>query len=143
MRPGRPQRPSPSPAGHCPATSHLAPRCKGSPERPERASRAIARGGWTGGVARVKYLFSSSKEPAVTEPQPFALHDLMTPAVFVDPYPAYRRFRDQTPFWYLNLPAGIFPDLHESVYTWALMKHDQVMAALKDHDTFSSRDHLY
>jgi cytochrome P450 len=79
----------------------------------------------------------------VTEFQLPVMHELMTPAVFADPYPAYQRYRDQTPLHYLHLPAGIFPGVKETVHAWALMKHEHVMAALKDHDTFSSEKHMH
>src|SRR5215510_12153095 len=64
---------------------------------------------------------------------------LMTPAVFADPYPAYRQLRDQTPLSYL-IPPGIIPGFDESVRPWALMKYDDVYSALRDHETFSSEN---
>src|SRR5262249_55876969 len=64
---------------------------------------------------------------------------LMTPAVFADPYPAYRQMRDQTPLPYL-VPAGTIPGFDEPLRPWALMKYDDVYGALRDHQTFSSED---
>jgi len=64
---------------------------------------------------------------------------LMTPAVFADPYPVYRQLRDQTPLSYL-IPPGIIPGFDESVRPWALMKYDDVYSALRDHETFSSEN---
>jgi cytochrome P450 len=55
-----------------------------------------------------------------------------------DPYPTYRQLRDQTPMEYIFLPAGIVPGIDEPMRAWALMKHDDVYGALRDHDTFSS-----
>jgi cytochrome P450 len=64
---------------------------------------------------------------------------LMTPAVFADPYPVYRQLRDQTPLSYL-IPPGTIPGLDEPIHAWALMKYDDVYGALRDHETFSSED---
>src|SRR5262245_966591 len=64
---------------------------------------------------------------------------LMTPAVFADPYPAYRQMRDQTPLTYL-VPAGTIPGFDEPLRPWALMKYEDVYSALRDHETFSSEN---
>lgn len=64
---------------------------------------------------------------------------LMTPAVFTDPYPVYRQLRDQTPLSYL-VPPGTIPGFDEPMRAWALMKYDDVYGALRDHETFSSED---
>jgi hypothetical protein len=73
-------------------------------------------------------------------PHIFTPHQLMTPAVFANPYPAYRQLRDQSPFNYLAVRPGTLPGLDEPIYGWALMKYDDVYNALRDHDTFSSED---
>ncbi|MBI3304325.1 MAG: cytochrome P450 [Deltaproteobacteria bacterium] len=70
----------------------------------------------------------------------FTPDQLTTPAVFADPYPAYRQLRDQTPLNYLGLPPGTIPGIDEPLRAWALMKYDDVYGALRDHDTFSSED---
>jgi hypothetical protein len=70
----------------------------------------------------------------------FAPDQLTTPAVFVNPYPAYRQLRDQSPFNYLALPPGTIPGFDEPIRAWALMKYDDVYNALRDHETFSSED---
>src|SRR5919108_5194762 len=64
---------------------------------------------------------------------------LMTPAVFADPYPVYRQLRAQSPVSYF-VPPGTIPGFDEPVQPWALMKYDDVYGALRDHDTFSSED---
>ena len=46
---------------------------------------------------------------------------LMTPAVFTDPYPVYRQLRDQSPLSYL-VPPGTIPGFDEPIHAWALMK---------------------
>jgi len=64
---------------------------------------------------------------------------LVTPAVFADPYPVYRQLRDQSPLSYL-VPPGTIPGFDEPTRPWALMKYDDVYGALRDHQTFSSED---
>ncbi len=64
---------------------------------------------------------------------------LMTPAVFADPYPVYRQLRAQTPLSFL-IPPNTIPGFAEPIRTWALMKYDDVYGALRDHETFSSED---
>jgi hypothetical protein len=50
---------------------------------------------------------------------------LMTPAVFADPYPVYRHLRGRTPLSYLA-PPGTIPGFDEPIRAWALMRHDDV-----------------
>src|SRR5215831_8721669 len=64
---------------------------------------------------------------------------LMTPAVFADPYPVYRRLRAQSPLSYF-VPPGTIPGFDDPVQPWALMRYDDVYGALRDHQTFSSED---
>ena len=48
--------------------------------------------------------------------------DLASPAFFADPYPAYRRLRDEAP-------------VHQvATGTWLLSRYDDVSRALRDHD---------
>jgi hypothetical protein len=42
------------------------------------------------------------------------LDQLMTPAVFADPYPVYRQLRDQTPLRYL-VPPDTLPGFDEPI----------------------------
>jgi cytochrome P450 len=75
--------------------------------------------------------------------QVFSPDQLMMPEVLSNPYPVYRQFRDQTPFNYLQVPGGVVPGVDEPIRAWALMKHDDVYNALRDHETFcSSRNPL-
>lgn len=67
---------------------------------------------------------------------------LATPEVIADPYPYYHELRDQTPLNYRFLPAGAVSGFDEAIRAWALMRHDDVYNALRDHDTFSSRHRL-
>jgi len=64
---------------------------------------------------------------------------LMTPAVFADPYPVYRQLRAQYPLSYF-VPPGTIPGFDDPVRPWALMRYDDVYGALRDHQTFSSED---
>ncbi|MGE0682575.1 MAG: cytochrome P450 [Candidatus Binatia bacterium] len=73
-------------------------------------------------------------------PAPLSLAELQSGlATFLaDPYPTYREMRDQSPTQMEFVPGGIVPGLDEPIKAWALMKHDDVYSALRDHDTFSS-----
>ena len=60
-----------------------------------------------------------------------------------DPYPLYERLRPHTPVYgYRDYPPGTVPGGDEPVTAWVLMKHADVTAAARDHETFSSRDPL-
>ena len=59
-----------------------------------------------------------------------------------NPYPAYRALRDSSPVRYLRLPAGAATGLTESLYGHALLRHADVVTALRDPATFSSRSYL-
>jgi cytochrome P450 len=63
---------------------------------------------------------------------------LSTREVVADPYPAYRQLRDQSPFNYLDLPAGTVPGIEGPLRSWALMKYADVYSVLRDHEHFSS-----
>lgn len=67
---------------------------------------------------------------------------LSTPAVIADPYPYYHELRDQSPLNYTFLPAGAVSGFAEPIRAWALMRHDDVYNALRDHEAFSSRHRL-
>src|SRR5262249_59304820 len=74
------------------------------------------------------------------ETSPVIMPDqLMTPAVFADPYPVYQQLRAQSPVSYF-VPAGTIPGFDDPVQPWALMRYDDVYGALRDHQTFSSED---
>lgn len=57
--------------------------------------------------------------PLSFDPYDYAIHD--------DPYPTYARLRDEAPVFH-----------NPDVWFWALSRHEDVMAALKDSDTYSS-----
>lgn len=68
---------------------------------------------------------------------------LPTAETIANPYPLYKRLRDSTPVYgYQDYPPGTVPGQDEAVTAWVLMKYDEVSAAARDHDTFSSRDPL-
>ncbi len=67
---------------------------------------------------------------------------LMTPEVIADPYPFYHELRNQSPLNYCFLPAGAVMGFDEPIRAWALLRHDDVYNALRDHETFSSRHRL-
>jgi cytochrome P450 len=72
----------------------------------------------------------------------FTPEQLWMPGFIANPYPTYRHLRDQSPLNYLFLPAGAVAGITEPPRAWALMKHDDVYNALRDHDTFSSQHPL-
>ena len=63
---------------------------------------------------------------------------LSTREVIADPYSAYHQLRDQSPFKYVDLPAGTVPGIEGPVRSWALMRYGDVYSALRDHESFSS-----
>jgi cytochrome P450 len=69
--------------------------------------------------------------------------NLPTRETIANPYPLYDQLRPRTPvFGYRDYPPGTVPGRDEPVTAWVLMKYDEVAAAARDHDTFSSRDPL-
>ncbi len=68
---------------------------------------------------------------------------LPRPESIENPYPLYEKLRPLTPVYgYRDYPPGTVPGQDEPVTAWVLMKYDEVAAAARDHDTFSSRDPL-
>jgi len=63
---------------------------------------------------------------------------LSTPEVTANPYPAYRQLRDRSPVNFLFMAAGARQGVEEPIRAWAFLKYDDVYAALRDHETFSS-----
>jgi cytochrome P450 len=63
---------------------------------------------------------------------------LSTREVIADPYPAYRHLRDQSPFNYIDLPAGTVAGIEGPIRSWALMQYADVYSVLRDHERFSS-----
>lgn len=68
----------------------------------------------------------------------FTPEQLWMPGFVANPYPTYHHLRDQSPLNYMLLPAGAVPGVNEPLRGWALMKHDDVYSALRDHETFVS-----
>jgi cytochrome P450 len=71
-------------------------------------------------------------------PTPLSPDVLWTPEGIANPYPAYRAFRDTSPVRYLRLPAGAITGRSEALYAFALMRHADVLAVIRDPATFSS-----
>jgi cytochrome P450 len=61
-----------------------------------------------------------------------------TPEGISNPYPAYAAFRGPAPVRYLRFPAGPMSGRTEPLYAWALLRHADVLAAVRDPATFSS-----
>jgi cytochrome P450 len=79
----------------------------------------------------------------MSAPRTYTPDQLWMPDVIADPYPAYAQFRDESPLQYVLLPRGAVAGLDAPVMAWALMRHDDAIAALRDHDSFASgRDPL-
>lgn len=65
--------------------------------------------------------------------------DLATPDVIANPYPAYDALRNRSPVsGYADWPPGTVPGRDEPLKAWAFLKHEHVVAAAKDVETFSS-----
>jgi cytochrome P450 len=66
---------------------------------------------------------------------------LTSPEVIAYPYDVYDGLRAQSPVpGYRDWPPGTVPGLDEPVEAWALFTYEQVHAAARDPQTFSSRD---
>ena len=64
--------------------------------------------------------------------------DLGSPETLADPYPVYRAFREGPPVRFQRIRAGVFPGVDRPIHAWALLRHADVVAALRDPETFSS-----
>ncbi|WP_437585267.1 cytochrome P450 [Sorangium sp. So ce1000] len=64
--------------------------------------------------------------------------DLSAPSVIADPYPAYHALRGSSPVLYARVPAGGAAGLDEPIRSYALLRHAEVLTALRDPQTFSS-----
>ncbi len=60
------------------------------------------------------------------------------PETWENPYPAYREFRDRSPF-VAQWPIVLLDGSERQVRSWMLLKYEQVNAALRDPATFSSQ----
>lgn len=72
----------------------------------------------------------------------FTPDQLVARATFADPYPVYHCLRDQSPVHYVSTPAGALPGVDTPIWSWGLLKYDDVYEALRDHHTFSSENPL-
>ena len=64
---------------------------------------------------------------------------LMSKAVVANPYPLYNALREDSPVRYTSLPAGSVAGVDSDLKSWGFLRHADVYAALRDHDTFSSQ----
>jgi cytochrome P450 family 109 len=74
----------------------------------------------------------------MSEPAIFTAEQLWMPGFIANPYPTYHHLRDHSPLPCMTLPAGAFAGVTEPIRMWALMKHEDVSSALRDHETFVS-----
>ena len=84
---------------------------------------------------------TSNEADGMTSTTASALHLLTTADGIANPYPLYEQLRDASPVaGYQDWPPGTVPGADEPVTAWALFRYDQVLAAARDSETFSSRD---
>ena len=74
----------------------------------------------------------------MSEPALFTSEQLWMPGFIANPYPTYHHLRDHSPLLCMTLPAGAFAGVNEPIRLWALMTHEDVSRALRDHETFVS-----
>ena len=74
----------------------------------------------------------------MSETSVFTPEQLWMPGFIANPYPTYHHLRDQSPLEFVHLPVGVASGGNESIRAWALLKHDNVYNALRDHETFVS-----
>ena len=67
----------------------------------------------------------------------FTPPDLTNRALFADPYPLYQSLRSRSPVRYIGIPASEATG-NAPVWSWGLLKYEDVYGALRDHQTFSS-----
>ena len=72
------------------------------------------------------------------EPAPLTPDVFNTSEGISNPYPGYLAFRGPGPVRYLRLPPGPMSGRTEPLYAWMLLRHADVMAAVRDPATFSS-----
>jgi cytochrome P450/ketosteroid isomerase-like protein len=71
----------------------------------------------------------------------FAVERLATPEVIADPYPYYAALRPRSPVYgYVDWPPGTVPGQDPPVRAWALFGYEEVAAAARDSETFSSAE---
>src|SRR6266404_434530 len=72
----------------------------------------------------------SSSDPTVTE-------DFGKPETWMNPYPAYRKWREQSPL-VAKMPLVMLDGTQLEVFNWLLLRHEDVYGVLRNHETFSS-----
>lgn len=68
----------------------------------------------------------------------FTPADLTKRSLFANPYPLYHALRERSPVHYIGIPASESSGLAEPIWSWGLLRYEDVYAALRDHETFSS-----
>jgi cytochrome P450 len=71
-------------------------------------------------------------------PRSYVPDDLGKPELLGDPYPLYRAFRDGPPVYFKRIPAGAGPGIDKPIYAWGLLKHADIVAAVRAPEAFSS-----
>jgi cytochrome P450 len=74
----------------------------------------------------------------MSDPTVFTPEQFWMPGFIANPYPTYHHLRDHSPLNYMYLPVGAVSGVNEPIRGWALLKHDDVYNALRDHETFAS-----
>ena len=77
---------------------------------------------------------------AMYAPASLSADVLGTPEGIANPFPAYLAFRGPNPVRYLRLQAGPMSGRTEPLFAWGLMRHADVLAAIRDPATFSSNN---
>src|SRR5690349_21561197 len=75
----------------------------------------------------------------MTAPAAMTPDVLGAPEGIENPYPAYRALRDASPVRYVRVPANSTTGRTEPLHSWALLRHADVLAAVRDLATFSSQ----
>lgn len=71
-------------------------------------------------------------------PENFTPADLTKRSLFANPYPLYHALRERSPVHYIGIPANESSGMTEPIWSWGLLRYEDVYAALRDHETFSS-----
>jgi cytochrome P450 len=77
-------------------------------------------------------------ETTVESSRAYVPDDFGSTELLVDPYPLYRAFRDGPPVYFKRIPAGAGPGIDKPIYAWGLLKHADILAAVRDPAAFSS-----
>lgn len=78
-----------------------------------------------------------------SSPEAFSVADLIRPDVIANPYPYYALLREQpVQFGLRDYPPGTVPGRDDPRPAWVFLKHADVSAIARDHETFSSRDDM-